>query len=170
MRQIAQNLGLFLACLMDRWVSVAMAANSGPINVFSEFTSRYVVFFAVIYFCSAVMVLDFTLRDYWGLAYDLPKDKIGTEEEARAVTRHWDRYSHSMSNMHLAYANCVSRARRSVFTIALVRLCLRLMFTFGGATIFVWALVDSPMMLKLYFLYASAYTFIITFQVSLSHT
>jgi hypothetical protein len=76
---------------MDRWVSIAMAANSPPINVFSHFTSRYAVCLAILYFCGSVMVLDITLQDCWKVGYMLSEQKLSTLTDAILVTQDWER-------------------------------------------------------------------------------
>lgn len=88
---IGQNVGLFLICLMDRWVSIAMAANSAPIDYFTTFTSRYAICFAILYFCASVMMLDSMLREYWKAKYDLSEEGLGSLGEAEGVSGEWER-------------------------------------------------------------------------------
>lgn len=84
-------MGLFLVCLMDRWVSIAMATNAPPIDIFFSFTSRYAICLAILYFCVSIMILDVTLRDYWHSGYELPEEKLTTPEDAALTTRNWNR-------------------------------------------------------------------------------
>ena len=76
---------------MDRWVSMVMAANSEPVNLFSDFTSRYAICFAILYFCCSVMTLDYTLLGYWSVNYELPEGKLSTQEDAADAKRRGDR-------------------------------------------------------------------------------
>lgn len=79
---------------MDRWVSIAMAANTPPINVFSHFTSRYAVCLAILYFCGSVMVLDITLQDCWQVGYMLSEQKLSTLTDAVLVAQDWERLAY----------------------------------------------------------------------------
>ncbi|KAK4191033.1 family 4 putative glycosyltransferase [Podospora australis] len=143
---IGQNVGLFLICLMDRWVSITMAANSPPIDYFTTFTSRYAICFAILYFCAGVMTLDNTLREYWKIKYELSDEKLATCEDAEIVARNWE------------------RARRQRYVSALFRMLRRMMFIMGFGSIMVWLLVDNQQMIELYFLYLLGYSGVIMFQ------
>jgi len=76
---------------MDRWVSIVMSASSAPISVFSDFTSRYAVCFAILYFCCSVMALDATLEGYWKGTFELSDERISSRDEAAAVGVKWER-------------------------------------------------------------------------------
>lgn len=89
--QIGQNVGLFLIFLMDRWVSIVTASSSTPISLFSDYTSRYAICFAITYFCFSVMVLDATLQGYWKATFELSDEKVSNLEEAAQVTKAWER-------------------------------------------------------------------------------
>ncbi|KAK3682047.1 hypothetical protein B0T22DRAFT_432377 [Podospora appendiculata] len=143
---IGQNIGLFLIILMDRWVSIAMAANAPQISLFSDFTSRYAICFAILFFCCSVMTLDVTLEKYWKVNYELSEDKLSDYDDAISVARNWERY------------------RQKNYLIALFQLARRVLFIFGCSTLFVWLLVDNVDMLGLYFLYVLGYSSVIMFQ------
>ncbi|VBB79640.1 Putative Glycosyltransferase Family 4 [Podospora comata] len=143
---IGQNVGLFLICLMDRWVSIAMAANSAPIDYFTTFTSRYAICFAILYFCASVMMLDSMLREYWKAKYDLSEERLGSLREAEDVSGEWE------------------RKRRGLYFSALFRLVRRLMLIMGTGTMLVWTLVDNAQMLELYYIYLLGYSGVILFQ------
>ncbi|KAK1834098.1 hypothetical protein QBC39DRAFT_301394 [Podospora conica] len=143
---IGQNIGLFLICLMDRWVSIAMAANSPPINMFSHFTSRYAICLAILYFCGSVMVLDITLHDCWKVGYMLSEKKLSSLTDAVAVTQDWE------------------RRRQRIYLRALQKLGAQMVVIFGGSSFLVWASVSDPTVIKGYLFYAFAYTGIIIFQ------
>ncbi|KAK4448003.1 hypothetical protein QBC34DRAFT_354167 [Podospora aff. communis PSN243] len=140
------SIGLFLTCLMDRWVSIAMSASSPPVDLFSHFTSRYAICFAMLYFCTSVMTLDATLQKYWDVRYELPDGKLSDLQDAVSMLKSSERY------------------RRAKYRDALLLLLSRLMFIFGVSSLLIWAMVDSPTTLKLYYLYTMAYTAIIIFQ------
>ncbi|KAK1753914.1 hypothetical protein QBC47DRAFT_429327 [Echria macrotheca] len=143
---IAQNIGLFLICLMDRWVSITMSSTSAQIDIFSSFTSRYAICFAILYFCTSIMILDVTLKDHWKSAYDLPEARISSNEAAKTSIRQW------------------KRARRKEYFGALMTLFRRMIFVFGCFALFVWLLVDDKTMIWTYFLYSWGYTAIVLFQ------
>ncbi|KAK4200751.1 family 4 putative glycosyltransferase [Triangularia verruculosa] len=143
---IGQNVGLFLICLMDRWVSIAMAANSAPIDTFIDFTSRYAICFAILYFCASVMTLDSMLREYWKVKYDLSEERLAGLGEAEGVSGDWE------------------RKRRKLYFSALFRLVRRLMLIMGTGTMLVWVLVDNATMIQLYYIYLLGYSGVIVFQ------
>ncbi|KAK0707728.1 hypothetical protein B0H67DRAFT_543007 [Lasiosphaeris hirsuta] len=143
---IGQNVGLFLICLMDRWVSITMSIRSPPLNIFSDFTSRYAICFAILYFCGSVMVLDSTLQDYWHVSFGLSGQKLTCLDDANTVTRNWE------------------GSRRHTYLTALLKLCCRVVFVFGCCSIFVWCLVDDLEMVVLYYSYILAYSAVILFQ------
>ncbi|KAK3331852.1 hypothetical protein B0T19DRAFT_456261 [Cercophora scortea] len=143
---IGQNIGLFLIILMDRWVSIAMATNAPQISLFSDFTSRYAICFAILFFCCSVMTLDVTLEKYWKVNYELSEDKLSDYNDAISVARNWE------------------RSRRRNYLTALFQLACRVLFIFGCSTIFVWLLVDNVDMLGLYLLYALGYCSVVIFQ------
>ncbi|KAK5662693.1 hypothetical protein OQA88_8609 [Cercophora sp. LCS_1] len=146
---VTQNVGLFLICLMDRWVSITMAAVASQIDIFSHYTSRYSICFAILYFCTVIMVLDVTLQDYWHSSYEMSTERLSGCAEALAVTKSWE--------MQV-------RSRRRTYRKALFVLCSRMGFAFGVSSMFVWILVDNVTMLRLYYLYTVSYSGIIIFQ------
>ncbi|KAK3987298.1 family 4 putative glycosyltransferase [Cladorrhinum sp. PSN332] len=143
---IGGNVGLFLVCLMDRWVSIAMAANSAPIDNFTIFTSRYAICFAILYFCASVMTLDSTLQQYWKAAYELSDEKLSSLEDADRVSQGWE------------------RSRRGIHRSAFLKMGRRLLFLMGCSTIAVWNLVEDVRMVEMYYLYILGYTAVIFFQ------
>ncbi|KAK3395088.1 hypothetical protein B0H63DRAFT_533600 [Podospora didyma] len=143
---IGQNIGLFIICLMDRWVNITMAATFPSPSVFSHFTSRYAICLSILYFCGSVMTLDNTLRNYWTVSYELSDEKLSSCEEALLVAEKWE------------------RNRRRQYVSAFLKLGRHLMFIAGSATIFVWVLVDSALMQQLYYAYILGYSAVIIFQ------
>ncbi|KAK0733184.1 hypothetical protein B0T26DRAFT_808046 [Lasiosphaeria miniovina] len=144
---IGQNVALFLVCLVDRWVSMAMAASSAPSpSVFGHFTSRYAVCLAILYFCAGAMALDAVLQTYWPASYALSDEKLASCEDADAVARKWER----------------SRWRKCV--TAFLQLGQRLIFVGGCCTLVVWLLVDDPRMVQLYYAYIVGYSAVLFFQ------
>ncbi|KAK3349640.1 hypothetical protein B0T25DRAFT_582541 [Lasiosphaeria hispida] len=143
---IGQNIGLFLICLMDRWVSIIMSIRSPPLNIFSDFTSRYAICFSILYFCGSVMVLDSTLQDYWHVSFGLSEQRLASLDDAFSVTRSWE------------------GSRRRIYLIALFKLCSRVIFVFGCCSMFIWCLVDDQKMVALYYSYILAYSAVILFQ------
>nr|CAD70539.1 hypothetical protein [Neurospora crassa] len=142
---IGQNVGLFLVCLLDRWVSIVMSG-SGNANVFSNFTSRYAICFAILYFCLSIMVLDVTIKKYWQFSYDLPKGILSSDAELFALRQKWQ------------------QTRRIKYFGALLTLASRLLATFGLTTILVWLFVKETQILALYYLYCLGYTGVMIFQ------
>lgn len=143
---IGCNVGLFLICLMDRWVSITMSANSPPVNNFTHFTSRYAICFAILYFCASVMTLDSTLQQYWKAGYELSDEKLSSCEEAEKVAREWE------------------RSRRCIHRSAFLKIGRRLLFLMGCSTIAVWNLVERVPMVEMYYLYILGYSAVIIFQ------
>jgi len=76
---------------MDRWVSIAMSVSSPPVDLFFHFTSRYAICFAMLYFCTSVMILDATLQGYWSVSYELPDGKLSGLRDAALITHSWER-------------------------------------------------------------------------------
>ncbi|KAK0615095.1 hypothetical protein B0T17DRAFT_657349 [Bombardia bombarda] len=143
---IGQNVALFLIFLMDRWVSIVMAVNSPPISLFSDFTSRYAICFAILYFCASVMTLDATLEKYWQANYKLSHEKLSTSEDAIAVAQKWE------------------SARKRRYLTGLLTITCRVMVILGCATICVWTLVSNMEALRMYYLYCLAYSAVIMMQ------
>ncbi|KAK4208332.1 hypothetical protein QBC37DRAFT_453284 [Rhypophila decipiens] len=143
---IGQNIALFLIFLMDRWVSIIMSTTSAPISVFSDYTSRYAICFAISYFCFSVMLLDSTLQGYWKVTFELSDEKVCSLEEASMVARGWE------------------RSRRDKYASALLVLLRRIMLLFGGSTALLWFFVEKAEVLELYYLYALGYSAVVVFQ------
>ncbi|KAK4223260.1 family 4 putative glycosyltransferase [Podospora fimiseda] len=143
---IGGNVGLFIICLMDRWVSITMSANSAPIDNFTIFTSRYAICFAILYFCASVMTLDSTLQQYWKASYELSDEKLSSLEDADRVSQEWE------------------RSRRGIYRSAFLKMGRRLLLLMGCSTIAVWNLVEDRNMVEMYYLYILGYTAVIFFQ------
>jgi hypothetical protein len=143
---IGQNVGLFLIALMDRWVSLSMASNSTPVAIFIDDRARYVLCFAILYFCSSVMTLDGTLQKYWQETFKLSEEKLINYDHAKSVEENWE-----------------SRRRWKYFA-ALFELFRRIFFLFGVSTIFVWLFVSRLELLSLYYAYVVGYTAVMVFQ------
>ncbi|KAK0616354.1 hypothetical protein B0T14DRAFT_458687 [Immersiella caudata] len=143
---VVLSIGLFLTCLMDRWVSIAMSTSSPPVDLFSHFTSRYAICFSMLYFCTSVMTLDATLQRYWDVRYELPDGKLSRLQDAHAMSRASESY------------------RRAKYWEGLLLLISRLTFIFGVSSMLVWSMVDNATTIKLYYLYTLAYTAIVLFQ------
>ena len=146
---VGQNVGLFLIALMDRWVSVTMSAESQPIDLFISHRAKYGICFAILYFCASVMTLDGTLQKYWKELFELSDEKLTDYEHAKSVTSSWE------------------KRRRLKYLAALFELLRRLIFIFGGSTLFVWILVDDVNILILYYAYVVGYSAVMIFQVNL---
>ncbi|KAM7186124.1 hypothetical protein V8F20_011530 [Naviculisporaceae sp. PSN 640] len=143
---IGQNIGLFLIFLMDRWVSIVMATSSTTISVFSDYTSRYAICFAISYFCFSVVVLDATLQGYWKVSFDLSDEKVSSLEDVAKVTKAWE------------------RSRRTKYLSALLILVRRISIIFGCTTILLWFFVKQSEVLEIYYLYSLGYTAVVIFQ------
>jgi hypothetical protein len=143
---LAQNLGLFLVALMDRWVSIVMAARKPHATIYSNARSRYGICLALLYFCLSVMLLDTTLQKYWSVRFKLSTVKLKDYEHAQSVARDSE------------------RNRLKKFAAALSELFTKIMFVLGLTALLLWTLVESPETTILYYCYVLGYTGVIVMQ------
>ncbi|KAK0386712.1 hypothetical protein NLU13_6547 [Sarocladium strictum] len=143
---LAQNLGLFLVALMDRWVAIVMAARKPSPTIYTDARSRYGVCFALLYFCFSVMLLDTTLQKYWSVRFEPSTDKLEDLDHARLVAKQSE------------------RQRLKKLASATSELLIKIMFVFGLTTLLIWVLVKTPQTTMLYYLYVLGYTGVIVMQ------
>lgn len=143
---IGQNLGLFLVALMDRWVSVVMAARLPHASLYTDARARYGICFCILYFSFSVMILDVVLQKYWGLRFASSKEPLKDFYHARMVAQDWE------------------RMRRRTLISAMAELFRKILAVFGAATLLLWVFVESSETMTLYYLYVLGYTCVIVFQ------
>lgn len=143
---MGQNLGLFLVALMDRWVSIVMGARLPHVSMYTDSRARYGICLCILYFCFSVMLLDTTLSNYWSIRFKLSTEKLVDHEHAQRVANEWE------------------TKRLKTFGKALAQLFAKISIVFGGATILLWVLVESPETMVFYYCYTLGYTCVIIFQ------
>ncbi|KJZ79799.1 hypothetical protein HIM_00513 [Hirsutella minnesotensis 3608] len=143
---IGQNLGLFLVALMDRWVSVIMAARQPHASLYTDGRARYGICFCILYFSFSVMILDVVLQKYWSLRFTSSKEPLADFHHAKIVAKDWE-------NM-----------RRRTLIKALFELFRKIIGIFGVTTMLLWVFVESSETMTLYYLYVLGYTSVIIFQ------
>lgn len=143
---IGQNLGLFLVALMDRWVNITMGARRPHPSIYTDSRARYGICFCILYFCFSVMLLDATLQNYWAFGFTLSTEKLADYDHARQVVTDWE-----------------GRRRKTIMK-AVGELFGKIVFVFGGTTLLLWLLVESPETTILYYCYVLGYTCVIIFQ------
>ncbi|KAG9511882.1 glycosyltransferase family 4 protein, partial [Aureobasidium melanogenum] len=143
---LGQNVGLFLAALMDRWVDIVMSARKPDIVTYFDDRARYGICFGLLYFLLGAVAVDSVLQKYWPLATRLSDTKIIDMDGFRRVK--------------LGQA----RLRNDYYRSALAELISMLALIFGAMTILLWTFVIDHKSIILYFLYISGYTGACMFQ------
>jgi len=143
---LAQNVGLFLIALLDRWVAISMSANGHVVNVYFNARARYGVAFSLLYFLLCAVSLDVVLQRYWGKTGRRSSMKLGNifdfeETEAKEST--------------------IEKRR---WVIAIMELVWVMLCIFGLMTILLWLFVNDTNQLILYFAYIIGYSGVIIFQ------
>jgi hypothetical protein len=75
-KQLGQNIGLFLAALMDRWIDVVMSARNPRIITYFDNRARYGVCFGLLYFLLGAVAVDQVLQKYWPTVSELSNRRI----------------------------------------------------------------------------------------------
>ncbi|KAJ9624030.1 hypothetical protein H2203_005477 [Taxawa tesnikishii (nom. ined.)] len=143
---LAQNVGLFLGALMDRWITIAMSARKPEANFYSNATTRYALCFGLLYFLLGAVAVDIVLQRYWPYATMLSKERLTSLEDFARITQQGE------------------ALRRRRYRAALLELFTLLSIPFGITTILLWAFVIDSKSIILYFTYISSYTGALLFQ------
>lgn len=143
---LAQNVGLFLIALLDRWVAVSMSANGVVVNVYYNERARYGIAFGLLYFLLCAVSLDVVLQRYWG--------KTGRRSSER------------LQNIFdfEATESSESAVEKRRWFMAIMELSWIMTFWFGLMTIFVWLFVVDGVQVILYLAYIVGYSGVIVFQ------
>lgn len=143
---LAQNLGLFLVALMDRWVTIVMAQRKPTSTIYINSRARYGICLSILYFCFSVMLLDTTLQKYWSVRFKLSEEKLRDYEHKKMVARQWE------------------GRRMQKFGQAITELFGKIAVAFGVVCLFLWILVDAPASTILFYCYILGYTGVIVMQ------
>ncbi|KAI9744746.1 MAG: hypothetical protein M1818_001671 [Claussenomyces sp. TS43310] len=143
---LAQNVGLFLVALLDRWVAVSMSANGFVVNVYYNVRARYGIAFGLLYFLLCAVSLDIVLQRYWGKTGRRSSEKLGNIFDFEATE---------------ASETSVEKKR---WLTAISELVWVMAFIFGFMTILVWLFVNDPSQIILYFAYIAGYSGVVIFQ------
>ncbi|RDW73621.1 hypothetical protein BP5796_07063 [Coleophoma crateriformis] len=143
---LAQNVGLFLVALLDRWIAITMSGNGHGINMYYNHRARYGVAFGLLYFLLCAVSLDVVLQRYWGQTGRQSSERLGnildfasTEAaESRQEKRRW------------------FRALRELFWV--------MVGIFGMTTLGIWLFVSDHKQIILYLAYVVGYSSVIIFQ------
>jgi len=90
--KLGQNVGLFLAALMDRWVSIVMSARTPEILTYYDARARYAVCFGLLYFLLGAVAVDTVLQRYWALALQISSERLGNVDDLHRVLDRQDRF------------------------------------------------------------------------------
>lgn len=146
---LAQNVGLFLIALLDRWIAISMSANGHVINVYYNVRARYGIAFGLLYFLLCAVSLDVVLQRYWGKTGRRSSEKLGNIFDFEATE-----------------ASETSVEKRRWF-LAISELVWVMIFILGFMTIFLWLFVEDSTQIILYFAYIAGYSGVIIFQVKI---
>lgn len=144
---IGYNTVMFVATLLDRWVAITMsAAGEGPLNLYAEPRNRFAIAFALSYFLSSAVALDYQLQFCWTAVVATSTKSITSSgmldsEEGREMNRKRQLYWTSL---------------RDLFTIMLM--------LFGVFSLLLVVFVDDVIQLETFFAYAASYTCVLWFQ------
>jgi len=145
---IGQNIGLFLAALMDRWVDIAMSARLPHNSRYLDPRARYSVGFGLLYFLMGAVAVDTVLQRHWAAATSISDTKMGSLHDYKQTVSHQ------------------TRERRRRLRLAFSELLSMLLLVFGFCTIFLWFLVIEHTAIILYFCYILGYSGVLFFQFS----
>ncbi|GAB7344908.1 hypothetical protein MBLNU457_3344t2 [Dothideomycetes sp. NU457] len=143
---IGQNVGLFLAALMDRWVDIVMSAKMPHNTRYLTPRARYSVCFGLLYFLMGAVAVDSVLQRHWAAASSMSTTKMASLNNYKQVLGHQN------------------RQRKQEMRQALGEFVTLLLLIFGFCTIFEWFLVDDHINIILYFCYILGYTGVLFFQ------
>lgn len=144
---LAQNVGLFLVALLDRWIAISVSANGHVVNMYDNFRARYGITFGLLYFLLCAVSLDAVLQSYWGTTGRQSSERLANifdfesneAAESRREKQHWFK--------------------------ALSELLWVMVWIFGFTTILIWLFVMEYRQIVLYLAYIVGYSAVIIFQV-----
>ena len=145
---LAQNVGLFLIALLDRWVAVSVSANGVIINIYYDARSRYGIAFGLLYFLVCAVCLDILLQRYWGKTGRTSVSKLSSLQDLDAAEE------------------ADSSIGRKRWLGAIFEFVSIMAGVFGFCSIFVWLFVSQYRQIVLYFAYITGYSGVLIFQVS----
>lgn len=144
---IGYNSAMFIAALLDRWVSIIMsAAGDGPLNIYRKPGARYGIAFALSYFLMSAVALDYQLQFCWTAV-------VATSTKRMTDTQALDSVE----------VNEMAR-KKSLYWRSLKDLAVIMLFIFGIWTMMLVFWVNDPQELQTYFAYAGAYTCVLWSQ------
>jgi len=143
---IGQNVGLFLAALMDRWVDIVMSAKLPGNDRYTNPRARYSVCFGLLYFLMGAVAVDSVLQRHWAAASSMSATRMASLNNYKQVLSHQN------------------RQRKREMRHAMGEFFTLLLLIFGFCTILEWFLVDDPTNVILYFCYVLGYTGVLLFQ------
>ncbi|KAI7265048.1 glycosyltransferase family 4 protein [Hortaea werneckii] len=82
---LGQNVGLFLAALLDRLVSVVMSARGHEPTAFNNPRNRYAICFALLHFLGGALAVDVVLQRCWGAISVMSNEKLGGVDDLNRV-------------------------------------------------------------------------------------
>lgn len=143
---LAQNVGLFLLALLDRWVSISMSANGYVVDQYYDARARYGIAFGLLYFLMCAICLDIVLQRYWG--------KTG-RQSAKLLRNIFDLEEATEKESHVQKKRWLT-----AFTeLASVMFCI-----LGLQTVFVFLFVSEGRQVISYYAYVVAYSGVILSQ------
>ncbi|CCG84862.1 protein of unknown function [Taphrina deformans PYCC 5710] len=144
---IGYNVVMFIATLLDRWVSITMsAAGDGPLNLYADPRNRFTIAFALSYFLTSAVALDYQLQFCWTAVIATSSRSI--ESQGNLDTEE----QHENGRKSRLYWSSL----RDLFTIVLM------LFGFWSLMLVFW--VDEVLQLETFFAYAASYTCVLWFQ------
>jgi hypothetical protein len=90
---LGQNVGLFLAALMDRLIDISMSARKPAILLYYDDQARYAICFGLLYFLSGAVAVDIVLQHYWPFARVLSDEKITSLDKYKTIIRNEEEYA-----------------------------------------------------------------------------
>ncbi|KAI7443195.1 glycosyltransferase family 4 protein [Hortaea werneckii] len=143
---LGQNVGLFLAALLDRLVSVVMSARGHEPTAFNNPRNRYAICFALLHFLGGALAVDVVLQRCWGAISVTSNEKLGGVDDLKRVLASEE------------------KKRFAQYMKALTELMGLLLVIFGSCTVLLWFLVVDYTSIVLFFTYTTSYTAVLLCQ------
>ncbi|KAI7424007.1 glycosyltransferase family 4 protein [Hortaea werneckii] len=143
---LGQNVGLFLAALLDRLVSVVMSARGHEPTAFNNPRNRYAICFALLHFLGGALAVDVVLQRCWGAISVMSNEKLGSVDDLNRVLASDE------------------KKRFAQYIKALTELMGLLFVIFGSCTVLLWFLVVDHQSIILFFTYTTSYTAVLLCQ------
>ncbi|KAI7152996.1 glycosyltransferase family 4 protein [Hortaea werneckii] len=143
---LGQNVGLFLAALLDRLVAVVMSARGHEPTAFNNPRNRYAICFALLHFLGGALAVDVVLQRCWGTISVMSTEKLGGVDDLDRVLASDE------------------KKRFAQYKKALFELMGLLFVIFGSCTVLLWFLVVDYQSIILFFTYTTSYTAVLLCQ------